>query len=87
MAPEVISKHYDSKCDVWSCGIIMFILFAGHPPFFGKNQAEIRLKILKGNIEFGNYSHSYDNLIFFDPVLIFRKRFMVQCGKRGKIPY
>ena len=31
MAPEVLNKKYNNKCDIWSCGVIMFMLLRGHP--------------------------------------------------------
>ncbi len=41
VAPEVINKNYNELCDIWSCGVIMYILIAEYPPFQGKNNDEI----------------------------------------------
>lgn len=43
---------YDEKCDVWSCGVIMYILLCGEPPFKGKNHKEIFDKIQIGKFSF-----------------------------------
>ena len=53
MAPEVFNSYYNEKCDVWSAGIILYILFCGYPPFFGYSESEIEKKILIGDYEFG----------------------------------
>ena len=47
IAPEVLSGCYDNLCDMWSCGVILYILLCGIPPFTGKNESEIKEKILK----------------------------------------
>ncbi|CAL9216640.1 unnamed protein product [Arabidopsis halleri] len=50
IAPEVLTrKGYDAaKADVWSCGVILFVLMAGHIPFYDKNIMVMYKKIYKG---------------------------------------
>ena len=41
IAPEVLDECYDYKCDIWSCGIILYILLCGYPPFNGNSNSDI----------------------------------------------
>ena len=52
MAPEALRGSYDEKCDIWSCGVILYILLIGNYPFDGNNKAEIIKKIKKGQYTF-----------------------------------
>ena len=52
IAPEVLNKSYDSKCDIWSVGVITFILLSGQPPFNGDNDKEIMKKVRSGKFNF-----------------------------------
>ena len=56
IAPDVLKESYDQKCDVWSCGVIMYILLCGYPPFNGNNNTEIYNSI-KNNLP---YFHGED---------------------------
>ncbi len=50
IAPEVLDGNYNEKCDIWSCGCILYILLVGYPPFTGDNTNEIFHEIKNGKI-------------------------------------
>ncbi|KAK2982432.1 hypothetical protein RJ640_026275 [Escallonia rubra] len=57
VAPEVISRRgYDgAKADIWSCGVILFVLLAGHLPFHDSNLMEMYRKISKADYKCPNW--------------------------------
>jgi len=53
VAPEVLTDmQYDTSCDVWSIGVITYILLSAHIPFDGSNEQEIFQKIMSGKYSF-----------------------------------
>jgi len=69
VAPEILTgKPYDESVDMWSIGVILYILLGGYPPFIDDNQRKLFRKIRKGQYEFheeywGHVSDEAKNLI------------------------
>jgi calcium-dependent protein kinase len=54
-----LKKDYNEKCDIWSCGVILYILLCGYPPFYSKNDAEIMEKVKIGKYDFKKEEWKY----------------------------
>ena len=54
ISPEVLEGKYDSKCDIWSAGVILYLLLSGTLPFDGENEEEIFEKIKMKKYDFPN---------------------------------
>lgn len=55
MSPEVINRKYDKSCDIWSLGIVSYVLMCGYPPFNGDSDADIYDSIRRGHLGFTGY--------------------------------
>lgn len=89
VAPEILSNNkYDKACDIWSMGVIMYILLCGYPPFFsmhgGAISAGMKTKIRAGEYQFP--SPEWDN-VSHEAKSIIQKMLTVDPSKRVTIDW
>ena len=58
----MLKNKYNEKCDIWSIGVILYILLVGYPPFNGRTEQEIIEKV-----KVGKYTLENDDEWYFSP--------------------
>lgn len=48
----MLKGSYDTKTDIWSCGVMLYFLLSGNMPFTGKSEKRISQNILRGAVSF-----------------------------------
>lgn len=52
-APEVLENSYSEACDLWSIGVIAYMLLFGRPPFWGSSNDQMRTRIRNAQVSRG----------------------------------
>jgi len=52
MAPQVFLGRYDKACDLWSCGVTIYLMLCGRRPFVGKSTRQTKAAVMEGAVVF-----------------------------------
>ena len=52
MAPEVIDQPHKERCDIWSLGVLIYVLLTGYRPFEADTREEVLRKIQTQRLSF-----------------------------------
>ena len=61
IAPEVLKRKYNEKCDTWSAGIMLYMFIVGHAPFDGVEDEEILMRIRTGRFNTKNHKLTHSS--------------------------
>lgn len=90
IAPEVLSRKYDEKCDIWSCGVILYILLCGYPPFNASTDVEIMNVVKKGQYAFDDAEWrniSKDAKLLINKMLTYDPKKRISAAEALKDPW
>ena len=89
-SPEVIDNLYDERSDEWSCGVLMYIMLCGEPPFQGETEEEIFANIKKGKYSFSKpgFANVSDNCIdLIKKLLCPKKKYRIKASEALNHPF
>lgn len=73
VAPQVLEGSYNESCDIWSCGVIMFVLLCGYPPFYSEQDKQVLKLVTIGKYHYDKHDWagvSQDSKNLIDGMLI-----------------
>ena len=90
ISPEVLTGNYGVQCDMWSAGVILYVLICGYPPFYGNSDSTIRAKVRRGvynynGAEWTNVSPQVKDLI--DHLLVMQPEGRLTAGQALTHPW